>query len=67
MLIINFAEHEAQIKIVYYGPALAGKTTSLQYLAKRLKVEVVEMPTAGEDRTVFLITRRLLTGLATGA
>ena len=53
MLIINFAEHEAQIKIVYYGPALAGKTTSLQYLAKRLKVEVVEMPTAGEDRTVF--------------
>jgi mutual gliding-motility protein MglA len=53
MLIINFAEHEAQIKIVYYGPGLAGKTTSLQYLAKRLKVEVVEMPTAGEDRTVF--------------
>jgi len=53
MHLINFAEREAQIKIVYYGPALAGKTTSLRYLAKRLSVQVVDMPLAGEDRTVF--------------
>jgi mutual gliding-motility protein MglA len=51
MSVINFAQHEAQIKVVYYGPALAGKTTSLQYIAKRLGVEVTDMPTAG-DRTV---------------
>lgn len=53
MALINFAQREAQIKIVYYGPALAGKTTSLQYLAKRLSVQVIDMPLAGEDRTVF--------------
>ena len=53
MHLINFAQREAQIKIVYYGPALAGKTTSLQYLAKRLNVQVIDMPLAGEDRTVF--------------
>jgi mutual gliding-motility protein MglA len=53
MHLINFAQREAQIKIVYYGPPLAGKTTSLQYLAKRAGVEIVEMATAGEDRTVF--------------
>jgi mutual gliding-motility protein MglA len=51
MSVINFAQPEAQIKVVYYGPALAGKTTSLQYIAKRLGVEVTDMPTAG-DRTV---------------
>jgi small GTP-binding protein len=51
MSVINFAQHEAQIKVVYYGPALAGKTTSLQYIANRLGVEVTDMPTAG-DRTV---------------
>jgi small GTP-binding protein len=53
-MLINFAEREVQIKIVYYGPALAGKTTSLQYLAKRLNVQVTDMPLAGDkDRTVF--------------
>ena len=67
MHLINFAQREAQIKIVYYGPALAGKTTSLQYLAKRLDVQVIDMPLAGEDRTVFLTTRRSLRGSATGA
>jgi mutual gliding-motility protein MglA len=49
---INFAERQAHIKIVYYGPPLAGKTTSLQYVAKRAGVEILEMSTAGEDRTV---------------
>lgn len=52
MHFINFAEREANIKIVYYGPPLAGKTTSLQYVAKRTGVEIVEMSTAGE-RTVY--------------
>jgi len=53
-MLINFADKIAEIKIVYYGPAAAGKTTSLQYLARRLGVEVVDLPLAGDnDRTVF--------------
>jgi mutual gliding-motility protein MglA len=53
-MLINFADRVAEIKIVYYGPAAAGKTTSLQYLAKRLDVEMVDVPLAGDnDRTVF--------------
>jgi mutual gliding-motility protein MglA len=53
-MLINFADKVAEIKIVYYGPAAAGKTTSLQYLATRLGVEVIDVPLAGEnDRTVF--------------
>jgi len=53
---INYADKIVQIKIVYYGPAAAGKTTSLQYLASQLKVEVVDMEFRGRndnDRAVF--------------
>ena len=32
-MVINYADKRVEIKIVYYGPAAAGKTTSLQYLA----------------------------------
>ena len=53
-MIINFADKVAEIKIVYYGPAAAGKTTSLQYLGRRLGVDVVDLPVAGDkDRTIF--------------
>jgi mutual gliding-motility protein MglA len=55
-MLINYADKIAQIKIVYYGPAAAGKTTSLQYLASSLKVEVVDMDfrsSGDNDRTVF--------------
>ena len=53
-MIINFADKVAEIKIVYYGPAAAGKTTSLQYLGRRLGVDVVDLPLAGDkDRTIF--------------
>jgi len=51
-MIINFAERLVVIKIVYYGPAAAGKTTSLQYLATRVGVAVTDVPLAG-DRTIF--------------
>ena len=62
-MLINFADRVAELKIVYYGPAAAGKTTSLQYLARRLGVEIVDVPFAGDnDRTVFFefapLTRR---------
>jgi mutual gliding-motility protein MglA len=42
------------LKLSTTGQRAAGKTTSLLYLAKRLGVEVVDMPLAGDkDRTVF--------------
>jgi small GTP-binding protein len=55
-MMINYADKRVEIKIVYYGPAAAGKTTSLQYLASQLKVEVVDMEfrsRSDNDRTVF--------------
>ena len=33
---INHRDRRADVKIVYYGPAYAGKTTSLQYLFKNM-------------------------------
>ena len=32
MAIINYANKEVQFKIVFYGPALCGKTTNLAYI-----------------------------------
>ncbi len=55
-MVINYADKVVQIKIVYYGPAAAGKTTSLQYVASKLNVEVVDMEfrtRSDNDRTVF--------------
>lgn len=52
MAYVNWVTYEAQLKIVYYGPAYAGKTTSLRYLSTRLDTEVKELPTA-DDRSVF--------------
>ncbi len=34
---INYAAHEINIKIVYYGPGLCGKTTNLRYLYAQLQ------------------------------
>ena len=36
MSIINYASREIQFKIVYYGPALCGKTTNLGYIHERI-------------------------------
>ena len=36
MSIINYASREIQFKIVYYGPALCGKTTNLAYIHQRI-------------------------------
>lgn len=52
MAYVNWVTYEAQIKVVYYGPAYAGKTTSLKYFSVRLETEVRELPTA-DDRSVF--------------
>ncbi len=52
MAYVNWVTYEAQVKVVYYGPAYAGKTTSLRYLSSRLETDVKELPTT-DDRSVF--------------
>jgi mutual gliding-motility protein MglA len=56
MPIVNYASREIQFKIVYYGPALCGKTTNLTYVHARLspshRGELVTLATAAE-RTLY--------------
>ncbi len=56
MSIINYANKEIQFKIVYYGPALCGKTTNLTYIHSQItqenKGDLVSLATAA-DRTLF--------------
>jgi len=52
----NNSNHEINIKIVYYGPALSGKTTNLEHIYSKLptksKGKMVSMKTR-TDRTLF--------------
>lgn len=56
MSLINVREKTIQAKIVYYGTALSGKTTSLKHVHRVLdpdrRVELVSLNTEG-DRTFF--------------
>src|SRR5215475_9787944 len=56
MSIINYASREIQFKVVYYGPALCGKTTNLSYIHQRInpqnRGDLVSLATAA-DRTLF--------------
>jgi signal recognition particle receptor subunit beta len=56
MAIINQATKELQVKIVYYGPAMGGKTTNLQYVydktAPNAKGKMISLATE-TDRTLF--------------
>ena len=56
MSTLNVPDRELSIKIVYYGPGLGGKTSSLQYIHRALKPEtrgqLVSLAT-GTDRTLF--------------
>jgi len=55
-MLINWKLRELNLKIVYYGPALSGKTTNLQCIYARtnpnLRSELVSLKTQ-EDRTIF--------------
>lgn len=55
-MFINSKLRELQIKLVYYGPALSGKTTNLEQIHLRLppqkRGELVSVKTR-EDRTLF--------------
>jgi len=56
MVQINMAAREIVLKLVYYGPALSGKTTNLQKLHERmdpsLRGKMVTLDTA-DDRTLY--------------
>jgi GTPase SAR1 family protein len=56
MSFINFVKGEVEFKIVYYGCALGGKTTSLGYIHERVdsndRGNLVLLPTQN-DRTLF--------------
>lgn len=55
-MFIHWGLHEIHLKIVYYGPALSGKTANLKYIHSRidpsLKGELMTLNTH-EDRTIF--------------
>ncbi len=65
MALINYPLKEMTIKIVYYGPGLSGKTTSLKYIYDNLpeknKGKIVTLATEG-DRTFFFDFLPITTG-----
>ena len=53
---INYSRREITVKVVYYGPALGGKTTNLiqihAHVGENQRSELISLKTA-EDRTLF--------------
>ncbi|GAK54235.1 MglA protein [Candidatus Moduliflexus flocculans] len=66
---INWALQQINLKIVYYGPGVSGKTTNLLYIhskvAADLKGELVSLQTQ-EDRTIFFDFLQLEVGKIKG-
>ncbi|MDH3520382.1 MAG: gliding motility protein [Myxococcales bacterium] len=69
MVQINMAEREITIKVVYYGPALSGKTTNLQMLHQLVDTgargQMVTLDTTG-DRTLYFDFLPIEFGTASG-
>ena len=65
MAIINQASKELQVKVVYYGPAVCGKTTNLVQIhdhvqtAQGNKGKLVSLATSS-DRTLFFVLNPLM-------
>ena len=68
-MFINWALQEINLKIVYYGPGLSGKTTNLLYIYRKLdssmRSELVSLTTK-EDRTLFFDFMQLEVGMIRG-
>ena len=68
-MFINWKLREINLKVVYYGPALSGKTTNLQHVhAKtnpRIRGELVSLKTRG-DRTIYFDFLQLELGQIAG-
>ena len=56
MSLVNYTSKEINIKIVYYGPGLSGKTTNLQCIHQKLnpkqRGKLLSLATEA-DRTLF--------------
>ncbi len=56
MALFNYANREITAKVVYYGPGVCGKTTSLQYIHERIspsqRGRLLSLATE-TDRTIF--------------
>ncbi len=61
-MVINWARREVNVKIVYYGPPLSGKTTNLiqihEHIEPKRRGELISLKTA-DDRTLFFDFLRL--------
>jgi signal recognition particle receptor subunit beta len=68
-MFINWKMREVNLKIVYYGPALSGKTTNLEYVHSRthpnLRGELISLKTRG-DRTLYFDFMQLELGRIRG-
>lgn len=68
-MIIDYKKKQLNLKIVYYGPALSGKTTNLEYIhshtAPDRRSSLVSLRTA-EDRTLFFDFLQLELGRISG-
>ncbi len=56
MAFVNFSKREINFKIVYYGPALCGKTTNLEKLHEVMPEDVkgeITMLSTRQDRTLY--------------
>lgn len=69
---VNVIDKEICIKIVYYGPAMSGKTTNLEYIRKKISCkeasEMISISTEG-DRTLYFdflpIQSKIIPGFTT--
>ncbi|MHA1797786.1 MAG: GTP-binding protein [Candidatus Helarchaeota archaeon] len=54
-MFIDFGSRLIQIKIVFYGPAMSGKTTALEFLFKKFNSQLISLNTSHseEARTLF--------------
>ena len=68
-MFINWKLREINLKIVYYGPSLSGKTTSLQYIHSRTnperRGELISLKTR-EDRTLYFDYMQFQMGTISG-
>jgi signal recognition particle receptor subunit beta len=68
-MFINWKLREINLKIVYYGPALSGKTTNLQYIHAKtnpnIRGDLVSLKTRG-DRTIYFDFLQLELGQIAG-
>ncbi len=68
-MFINWQLRELNLKIVYYGPALSGKTTNLEQIYARVnpkqRGELISLKTA-EDRTLYFDFLQLELGKISG-